>query len=178
MEKTIKKLLSFIGEDPEREGLKETPARIIKAYTEWFSGYAQNPESVIKTFNSDNDQMVIVKNIDYYSFCEHHMIPFYGTVSIGYLPRGRVLGVSKFARLIDIFARRLQIQENLTKQIADSIMKYVQPAGCGVIVNGIHLCMRSRGVQKQNSEMITSVMLGSFRDNLETREEFLNLLNR
>jgi GTP cyclohydrolase I len=179
MENTIKELLLNIGEDPTREGLVETPRRTAKAWEFWTSGYKQDPQSVMKTFAlENNDQMIVVKNIDFYSHCEHHMAPFYGQVHVGYIPDGRVLGVSKFARLVEIYSRRLQIQERMTKQIADAIMEYLKPQGVGVIVEGIHLCMRSRGVEKQNSTMITSVMLGNFRENSETRQEFMKLLSK
>lgn len=176
IENNIIRILEYIGEDPSREGLLETPKRVAKAYGEWFSGYNKNPEDIMKTFtSSNNDQIVVVSNIDFYSYCEHHLAPFYGQAHIGYIPDGKVLGVSKFSRLIDIYARRLQVQENLTAQIADAIMKYLKPQGVGVIVEGIHLCMRSRGVQKQNSIMTTSVMLGAFREKEGVRQEFLKL---
>jgi GTP cyclohydrolase I len=176
--KISKNLLVAIGEDCNREGLKETPERMEKAWKFWTSGYKKNVKDVMKYFScNNNDQMIIVKAIDYYSHCEHHLAPFYGQVHIGYIPNNRVLGVSKFARLIEIYARRLQIQERLTQQIADSIMKYLKPKGVGVIVEGIHLCMRSRGVEKQNTKMITSVMRGNFRKNSDTRNEFLKIIN-
>jgi GTP cyclohydrolase I len=177
VEENIVRLLEYMGENPNREGLIETPKRVVKGYKQWFSGYNKDPKDVMKTFTSANDdQIVIVKNIDFYSHCEHHMAPFYGQVHIGYLPNGKVLGVSKFSRLTDIYARRLQIQEQLTNQIAQAINEHLKPKGVGVIIEGIHLCMRSRGVQKQNSIMTTSVMLGDFRELEGLRKEFLQLV--
>ena len=178
IESNIVRLLEYIGENPNREGLKETPDRVARAYKEWFGGYKKNPDDIMKVFTSENDdQIVVVKNIDFYSHCEHHMAPFYGQVHIGYLPNGKVLGVSKFARLVEIFARRLQIQERMTDQIARSIDTYLKPQGVGVVIEGIHLCMRSRGVEKQNSIMTTSAMLGAFREREGVRQEFLKLIN-
>jgi len=176
LEKVIYNLLKLTGDNPDREGLLETPKRVAKAFEFWTSGYTKNPKDVMKSFNVKYDEIVVVKNIDFYSMCEHHLAPFYGQISIGYLPSGKVLGVSKFARLVEIYARRFQIQERLTQQIADAIMKYLKPQGVGVVCRGIHLCMRSRGVEKQNSEMITSVMLGKFRRQDRTKEEFMKLL--
>lgn len=176
-EEIIKNLLTFIGENPEREGLKATPKRVIKAWQFWTSGYKKDIKEIMTTFNSDGfDQMIVVKEIDFYSHCEHHLAPFYGKIHIGYIPNGKVLGVSKFARLIEIFSRRLQIQERMTKQIADTIMEYLKPKGVAVIIEGIHLCMRSRGVEKQNSIMQTSCMLGSFREQVQTRNEFFQMI--
>jgi GTP cyclohydrolase I len=174
---SVECLLDASGDDRSREGLVDTPKRFIKAWKLWTSGYSQKPEDIMKTFEKpDIDQLVMVRNIDFYSLCEHHLAPFYGTVTIGYLPKDRVLGVSKFARLVEIYSRRLQIQEGMGKSIADDIMKYLKPQGVAVVINGIHLCMRSRGVEKQNSEMVTSIMLGKFRDEPELRAEFLSLL--
>jgi GTP cyclohydrolase I len=158
----------------DREGLQDTPRRVNEAWKYWTKGYNERPEEVMTVFDNPGiDEMVIVRGIDFYSHCEHHLAPFYGQVHIGYIPNGKVLGVSKFARLVDIYARRLQIQERLTKQIADAIVELVKPQGVGVVVQGIHLCMRSRGVQKQNSEMITNAMLGKFRKQERTKLEFL-----
>lgn len=182
LEDNIRRLLEFVGEDPNREGLLETPKRVEKAWQFWTKGYKENPADVMKTFDNPSnngkhiDQLILVPNIDFYSMCEHHLAPFYGTITVGYIPNEKVLGVSKFARLAEIYARRLQIQERLGQQIADDVMKYLKPQGVGVIIRGIHLCMRSRGVEKQNSEMVTSIMLGVFRDKIEAREEFLQLL--
>jgi len=179
IEDLIKQILIEIGEDPDRPGLQETPLRVAKALRFFTSGYGKDPKEVFKTFPADGiDQLVIVPKIDFYSKCEHHMETFYGQVYIGYVPKDKVLGVSKFARLIEIYARRLQIQEIMTQQIANDIMKYLEPLGVAVVVKGIHLCMRARGVEKQNSEMVTSVMLGKFRDLSEDalRNEFLTLI--
>ena len=177
LEETCGDLLEQIGENPKREGLLETPKRFAGAWKFWTSGYTKDPSSVMKVFDSPAiDQLIMVPKIDFYSMCEHHMAPFYGQIHIGYVPKGKVLGVSKFARLAEVYARRLQIQERLTQQIADDIMKYLEPQGVAVVIKGIHLCMRSRGVEKQNSSMITSVMLGKFRNEEELRTEFLTLL--
>ena len=178
MKKICSALLEAIGEDPTREGLLKTPKRFEKAWKFWTKGYKQTAEGLITKFKNPTtlDQLVIVRNLDYYSHCEHHLAPFYGQVHIGYLPDKRVLGVSKFARIVDMYSRRLQIQERLTKQIAVTIMKLLKPQGVGVVVTGIHLCMRSRGVEKQNSEMITSEMLGVFREEGDLRREFLTLI--
>lgn len=174
----VKQLLEFAGENVEREGLLETPKRFVKAWKFWTKGYKEDPKSVMKTFKiSSVDQLVVVPNIDFYSMCEHHLAPFYGTITIGYVPKGRVLGVSKFARLSEIYARRLQIQEGLGQQIANDVMKYLKPQGVAVVIRGIHLCMRSRGVEKQNTQMVTSVMLGKFREEPELRAEFFSLIN-
>ncbi len=174
-----KLLIKASGDDIDREGLQETPVRFAKAWSFWTQGYHQDPADVMKVFDNPSlDQLVIVKDIEFYSMCEHHMAPFFGRVHIGYIPDGKVLGVSKFARLTQIYARRLQIQEKLTKQIADDIMKYLQPQGVGVVIEAEHLCMKSRGVQTQNSSMITSEMLGIFRDEAPLRQEFLRLIER
>lgn len=179
LQHNIVRLLQFIGEDPNREGLKETPKRVENAWKFWTKGYKEDSKKVMKTFtNPGIDQLIVVPRIDFYSMCEHHLAPFYGQIHIGYVPNGKVLGVSKFARLTEIYARRLQIQERLGQEVANDIMKYLKPQGVGVVIRGVHLCMRSRGVEKQNSEMITSVMLGFFRDKPELREEFLNLIGK
>lgn len=179
MLRAVRTLLDGIADDPTREGLKETPKRFLKAWQFWTKGYTEKPEDIMKTFeNPSVDQLVIVKDINFYSLCEHHLAPFFGTVSIGYLPSERVLGLSKFARLVDIYARRLQIQEGMAQSIAGDIMKYLKPLGVAVRIEGTHLCMRSRGVQKENSKMISSVMLGKFRDEPELRAEFLSLLKK
>lgn len=179
IQKNVTRLLEYIGEDPKREGLLETPKRFEKAWTFWNSGYTQNPADIMKVFENpaeEIDQMVLVPKIDFYSMCEHHLAPFYGQIHIGYLPNKKVLGVSKFARLVNIYSRRLQIQERLTQQIAKDIMTYLEPKGVGVVVRAVHLCMRSRGVEKQNTDMMTSAMFGFFRDKREVRDEFLTLL--
>ncbi|HCL27642.1 MAG TPA: GTP cyclohydrolase I FolE [Candidatus Latescibacteria bacterium] len=179
MEELFRQLIEAVGEDPSREGLRETPGRAARAMEYLTSGYQQDPKVVVNDaiYESNMDEMVIVRDIELYSMCEHHLLPFIGKCHVGYLPQGRVIGLSKVARVIDIFARRFQIQENLTTQIAETIMDIVEPAGVGVIVEARHLCMMMRGVEKQSSQMTTSCMLGAFRDNSQTRSEFLNLIN-
>lgn len=178
IEEEIRRILLELGEDPEREGLLKTPERVRKSLQFLTRGYKQDINEVINgaIFNEDCDDMVIVRNIEFYSMCEHHMLPFFGKCHIGYVPKGKVFGVSKLARLVDVFARRLQIQERMTRQIAMQIMESVAPDGVGVVVEAQHLCMLMRGVEKQNSEMKTSCMLGSFRRSEATRLEFLNLI--
>ena len=180
IEEEIRQILTDIGEDPQREGLLKTPERVRKSLEFLTRGYKQDVESVINgaIFNEDCDDMIIVRDIEFYSMCEHHMLPFFGKCHIGYIPQGKVFGVSKLARLVDVFARRLQIQERMTKQIAGQIMESVMPEGIGVVVEAQHLCMLMRGVQKQNSTMMTSCMLGSFRREQATRLEFLNLIGK
>ncbi len=176
----IRQLLIELGEDPNREGLVKTPHRVAEAWEFLARGYGMDAEKVIKgaLFESDSNHMVIVKDIEIYSLCEHHMLPFYGRCHIGYIPRGKVVGVSKLARVADIYARRLQIQERLTHQIARILMDHLHPEGVGVVVEAKHLCMMMRGVEKQNSSMVTSAMLGSFHNSVATREEFLTLIGR
>ena len=178
IERLIRELLIEIGEDPAREGLIRTPYRVAKAMEFLTSGYRQDLKTVINDaiFTQETNSMVIVKNIELYSMCEHHMLPFYGRCHIGYIPNGRVFGVSKLARLVDMFARRLQIQEALTEQISQAIMDSIDAKGVGVMIEARHLCMMMRGVQKQNSEMITSSVVGTFRESASTREEFLALI--
>ena len=173
-----KDLLLQMGEDPEREGLVGTPDRAAKAMSFLTQGYQQKLEDVINNaiFTVEDNHMVIVKDIELYSLCEHHILPFFGKCHIGYIPDGKVLGVSKLARIVDLFARRLQIQERLTNQVATSIMDTIAPEGVGVVIEAQHLCMMMRGVQKQNSNMVTSAMLGSFRAEHSTRNEFLQLI--
>ena len=179
LEDLVKQTLIEIGEDPEREGLIKTPERVAKSLKFLTRGYTQDINEVINgaIFTQDCDDMVIVKDIEFYSLCEHHMLPFFGKCHIGYIPKGKVFGVSKLARLVDVFARRLQIQERMTQQIAQQIFEIIEPEGVGVVVEAQHLCMRMRGVEKQNSKMITSSMLGSFRKETATRMEFLSLVN-
>jgi GTP cyclohydrolase I len=179
MEDLFKQLIEALGEDPEREGLVDTPRRADKAYRFLTKGYTETVEEAASgaIFESPMDEMVIVRNVEIYSLCEHHLLPFFGVCHIGYLPNGKVLGLSKLARIAEVFARRLQIQENLTMQIAESIMELVQPRGVGVVIQARHLCMMMRGVEKQGSEMTTSCLLGSFRENSQTRAEFLSLIN-
>jgi GTP cyclohydrolase I len=171
-------ILAGVGETPSREGLLKTPERAAKAMAYLCRGYNQDLRSVVNdaVFTSTNDDMVIVKDIELYSLCEHHVLPFIGRAHVAYLPQGKVIGLSKIARIVDMFARRLQIQENLTVQIADAISEVIQPAGVAVTIEAEHLCMKMRGVEKQNSTMKTSVMLGSFRDSQATRMEYLQLI--
>lgn len=176
-EENIKEVLKYIGEDVNREGLLETPARIRKAYDEVFSGYKQNPKELMKVFKDGScKEMVILKNCEFYSMCEHHMFPFFGHISIGYIPNGKVIGISKLARLVDCFAKRMQIQERMTSQIADTIMKELGASGVMVICEGVHFCMRSRGVKKQDASMVTSAVRGVFADDYKARQEFLSLV--
>lgn len=180
MNDLYKELLARIGEDPEREGLLDTPDRAAKAMDFLTRGYRQKLEDVINkaVFTVDDNHMIIVRDIELYSLCEHHMLPFFGKCHIGYIPEGKVLGVSKLARIVDLFARRLQIQERLTNQVASSIMETLAPEGVGVVIEAQHLCMMMRGVEKQNSCMVTSAMLGSFRRDQSTRNEFLKLIGK
>jgi GTP cyclohydrolase I len=180
MNELYKDLLSRIGEDPDREGLLDTPERAAKAMEFLTKGYRQKLEDVINdaVFRVDDNHMIIVKDIELYSLCEHHMLPFFGKCHIGYIPEGKVLGVSKLARIVDLFSRRLQIQERLTNEVASSIMQTVAPEGVGVVIEAQHLCMMMRGVEKQNSCMVTSAMLGSFRQDQSTRNEFLKLIGK
>ena len=178
--KHYKEVLSKIGEDPEREGLLRTPERMAKAMQYLTHGYDINPDDLMKQaiFHEEYSEMVIVKDIEVYSMCEHHMLPFIGKAHVAYIPTGKVLGLSKIARIVDMFARRLQIQENLTKQIAEAIQKVTDAAGVAVVIEAQHMCMMMRGVEKQNSSMNTSVMLGAFRQSASTRQEFLQLISR
>ena len=173
-----KKIIKDIGEDPGREGLLDTPKRAARAMEYLTRGYRQTLDEVVNNaiFDSENDEMIVIKNIELYSLCEHHLLPFIGKCHVAYIPTGKVIGLSKIARIVDMFARRLQIQENLTKQIADTVMEVIEPSGVGVIIEAQHLCMMMRGVEKQNSMMTTSMMLGSFRDHDRTRSEFLRLV--
>jgi GTP cyclohydrolase IA len=178
MEKHYSAIIEKLGEDVSREGLLKTPQRAAKAMQFLTQGYGQNLEEIVNgaVFESDSSEMVIVKNIELYSLCEHHLLPFLGKCHAAYLPKGKVIGVSKIARIVDLFAKRLQIQENLTKQIAEALMEATGASGVGIIIEAQHLCMMMRGVEKQNSVMTTSVMLGNFRTNPSTRIEFLNLV--
>jgi GTP cyclohydrolase IA len=174
----VRRMLQLIGEDPERDGLRHTPERFEKALRFLTSGYHQDPKKLLNgaMFSVCYDQMVLVKDIEVYSLCEHHMLPFFGTCHVAYIPDKKVVGLSKIPRLVNMFARRLQIQERLTNQIASAIQHEIAPLGVGVVVEARHLCMVMRGVEKQNSQTVTSAMLGAFRENVQTREEFLSLI--
>ena len=174
----VKELIAELGEDPKRDGLVKTPARVAKSLAFLTRGYRQSLKKVVNGayFSSGTNHMVILKDIELYSLCEHHMLPFYGKCAIGYISRGKVLGVSKLARIVDMFARRLQIQERMTEEIADAVMREAGAEGVGVVIRARHLCMMMRGVEKQNSEMTTSAVLGSFRSDEKVRQEFLSLI--
>ncbi len=176
--KQVAAMLSAIGEDPQREGLMRTPERVANAYEEILGGYTTDPTKLINDalFTVDYDEMVIVKDIEYFSLCEHHMLPFFGRAHVAYLPRNKVLGLSKIPRIVDMFAHRLQVQERMTQQIAKFIRDAINPLGVGVVIEGQHLCMMMRGIKKEQASMTTSAMLGGFRNNLATRMEFLNML--
>jgi len=178
VEDLIKRLLAELGEDPSREGLVRTPQRVERALKFLTSGYSANVDAILNgaLFTVDYNEMVIVKDIDFYSLCEHHMLPFFGKCHVAYIPRRHVIGLSKIPRLVDVFARRLQIQERMTNQIAQTILEKINPLGVAVVCEGTHLCMAMRGVEKQNSFAVTSAMLGAFRDNSRTRMEFLELI--
>ena len=179
-EAAVKTLLRWVGENPEREGLLDTPSRVVKSYEEFFKGYEQDPEEVLKrTFSETNnyDEMIVLKGIRLESYCEHHMVPIIGTAHVAYLPNKRVVGISKLARVVDIYAKRLQIQEKLTAQIADAIDRVLEPKGVGVIIEAGHQCMTTRGVHKHGVVMQTSRMLGLFRSDRRTRDEFLTLVS-
>lgn len=179
IERHAKKILEYIGEDPTREGLLETPKRMRKAWDEIFSGYKTDPKDLVKCFTKGTcEEMVILKNAEFYSTCEHHFFPFFGHCSIGYIPDGKVIGVSKLARILDCFSKRMQIQERMTTQIADFLVEELQPKGVFVLCEGVHFCMTSRGVRKQDASMITSAIRGVFKDNAQTRNEFLHLIGR
>ncbi len=174
-----RRIIQGLGEDPDREGLRDTPRRAAKAMQFLNRGYTQRLEEIINgaVFASETDEMVLVKDIELYSMCEHHLLPFIGKCHIAYLPNGKVLGLSKFARIVDMYARRMQIQENLTRQIAEAVQQVTEARGVAVVIEARHLCMMMRGVEKQNSSMTSSVMLGAFRENQPTRQEFLTLVN-
>ena len=178
-EEMYREILSRLGEDPSRQGLQATPARVEKAMAELTKGYDEDPTQILRgaLFDEDYDEMVIVKDIEMFSLCEHHMLPFFGKVHVAYIPKGKVIGLSKIPRLVEVFARRLQIQERLTRQIADAIQNAIAPQGVGVIIEARHLCMMMRGIEKQHSSTVTSAMVGCFRQK-ETRQEFLSLVRQ
>jgi len=177
---TILQLIEAIGEDPNREGLKNTPDRVSRMYVELLSGYTANPEQIINgaLFNISYDEMVLVRDIEFYSLCEHHMLPFIGRAHIAYIPDGKVIGLSKIPRIVDMYARRLQVQERLTRQIADLLQETLQPQGVAVVIEALHMCSMMRGVKKHGARMTTSAMHGAFRANLATRQEFLANISR
>lgn len=179
LEARVRDILELLGEDPEREGLKETPHRVAQTLAFFTQGHKQDLKKIINgaVFESDVDEMVILKDIDFASLCEHHLLPFYGKCHIAYLPKGRILGLSKLARIVEFYSRRLQVQEHLTKQVANTLNDVLRPKGVGVIIEGYHLCMAIRGVLKQNSLCKTSAMLGRFKTDPRTRSEFLALVN-
>lgn len=179
IEENCKRILQYIGEDVTREGLVETPKRMRKAWDEIFAGYKTDPNDLVKTFTQGTcREMVILKNAEFYSVCEHHFFPFFGHCSIGYIPNGKVIGVSKLARLLDCFSKRMQIQERMTAQIADFLVESLNPLGVYVICEGVHFCMTSRGIRKQDASMVTSAIRGQFADNAAMRNEFLHLIGR
>ena len=178
--KAVHSLLQAVGEDPEREGLKNTPDRVARMYSELLSGYGADPAKLINgaLFNINYDEMVLVRDIEFYSLCEHHMLPFLGRAHVAYIPAGKVIGLSKIPRMVDMYARRLQVQERMTRQIADFLQEFLAPQGVGVVVEAVHLCSMMRGVKKHDARMTTSAMHGAFRANLATRQEFLENISR
>jgi len=180
MEEQIRSILKTIGEDPDREGLLRTPQRVSQALEFLTQGYRMDPEKVINDalFTEDYEEMIVQKDIDFYSLCEHHMLPFFGKAHVAYIPHHKIVGISKLARLVDVYSRRLQVQERLTNQIATIIMEKLDALGVAVVIEAEHLCMRMRGIQKQNSFVITSTLLGAFRTRQETRNEFMNLIRQ
>jgi GTP cyclohydrolase I len=179
-EQAVRQLLTALGERPEREGLKNTPKRVARMFAELTSGYHANPERIVNgaVFNITYDEMVIVRDIEFYSLCEHHLLPFLGRAHVAYMPAGKVIGLSKIPRIVDLYARRLQVQERMTRQIADQLQHLLQPTGVAVVVEGLHLCTMMRGVKKHGARMTTSAMHGAFRTNLATRQEFLDNIGR
>lgn len=179
MEGLITEVLELVGENPDREGLAKTPARVAKAYEYIFGGYDKNPKEILNDalFESGSTEMVVVRDIEFYSMCEHHILPFFGRVHVAYIPNGKVVGLSKIPRVVDIFARRLQIQEKLTEQIADALMGTINPKGVGVVISARHMCMEMRGVEKMHSSTTTSALRGIFMKEAKTREEFYSIIN-
>jgi len=179
LEKSVGEILRLVGEDPNREGLLKTPERVARALQFLTKGYAEDPKTVINgaMFVEDYSEMIVLKDLDFFSLCEHHILPFFGTAHVAYIPKHRIVGISKLARLVEVYARRLQVQERLTTQIANMLMDELDPLGVAVVLRAEHLCMRMRGVEKQNSVVVTSAMLGVFRSHQETRQEFMTLVN-
>jgi GTP cyclohydrolase I len=180
LEPHVRALVQALDPDAEREGLVRTPARVARALAFLTKGYAEDPRAVINgaLFTEEYSEMIVLKDIDFYSLCEHHILPFFGKAHVAYIPNGRIVGISKLARLVEVFARRLQVQERMTNQIASTVAEQLGPLGVGVVLEAEHLCMRMRGVEKQNSTVVTSAMLGVFRDRENTRQEFMNLISR
>ena len=180
IEDAIRELLSAVGEDPDRDGLQRTPERVARMYDELLAGYRVDPEQMINDaiFDVDYDEMVVVKDIEFYSLCEHHLLPFIGKAHVAYLPKGKVIGLSKIPRVVDLFARRLQVQERMTRQISDFLETTLHPHGVGVVIEGLHLCSMMRGVKKANARMVTSALCGTFSNNEVTRQEFLDHISR
>lgn len=178
MEKAVRRILEAIGEDPDREGLKRTPERVNDSLRFLTEGYRQDPRELIENsvYSDKHEEMVLVREIPIYSLCEHHLLPFYGTAHVGYIPNEKIVGISKIARMVDLFARRLQVQERLTNQVAETLMDVLRPRGVAVVIDAEHLCMQMRGVQKRGTSIVTSAMLGAFRKRPETRAEFMNLI--
>jgi GTP cyclohydrolase I len=176
----VAQLLRQIDPEPEREGLVKTPERVARALTYLTRGYEQDPETIINgaLFNEKHSEMIVVKDIDFYSLCEHHILPFFGRAHVAYIPRGRIVGLSKIARLVEVYARRLQVQERMTTEIAETIERHLEPLGVAVVTEAEHLCMRMRGIEKQNSTVVTSAMRGAFQTNSKTREEFMMFIRR
>jgi GTP cyclohydrolase I len=179
IEKAVAEVIRLIGEDPEREGLVKTPERVARSLQYLTKGYSEDPKTVINgaLFVEDYSEMIVLKDLDFFSMCEHHILPFFGTAHVAYIPKHRIVGISKLARLVDVYSRRLQVQERLTTQIANMLMDELDPLGVAVVLRAEHLCMRMRGVEKQNSVVVTSAMLGVFRSHQETRQEFMTLVN-
>lgn len=180
IEQSVREILEHLGEDTEREGLVKTPQRVARAYEYFTKGYSQDPQEILnqaKFTEEDYQEMVLVRDIDFFSLCEHHILPFFGRAHVAYIPRHHIVGLSKIPRLVEVFSRRLQVQERLTTQIANTLMEVLDPLGVGVVIRAEHLCMRMRGVEKQNSIVTTSTMLGAFRSQQATREEFITLVN-
>ena len=178
-EKAVQTMLEIIGEDPKREGLVKTPQRVYKAFLHLTQGYSQDPKEILgeALFTSSNDEMVLVRDIEFYSLCEHHLLPIIGRAHVAYIPNGKVVGLSKIPRMVNVFARRLQIQEQMTEQIADALMETINPKGVGVVIQARHMCMEMRGVEKICSSTVSSALRGVFKENIKTREEFFSLIN-